>query len=245
MNRQTYISDELLQIAPGISWPAEVPFTVPADYFEHLAAAILLQIQLEDLRSETAATPGHQATIPAGYFEELPKAILQRIQAEEEQPDLITAKAELETLSPFLAAIPREVPFTVPNGYFETLRADADHPRTANPLRTVHRNRTATWLKWTVAACLTAFIGSSALLFVINNNNHHNNIEKQLEALDDQDIVNYLQTHTDPFDNDAFFATSVEATPVQNQLNEAVPLEAIEKYLQRTDLSKEMLPEKQ
>lgn len=241
MNRQTYISDELMQIAPGVNWPAEVPFTTPADYFEHLPAAILLQIQLEDLRSETAATTDHQATIPAGYFEELPKAILQRIQAEENQSGFTAVNAELETLSPFLAAIPKEVPFTVPSGYFEALSAN----HAAKPLRLAHKNRTATWLKWTVAACLTAFIGSSALLFVINNNNHHNNIEKQLETLDDQDIVNYLQTHTDPFDNDAFFATSVEATPVQSQLNEAVPLEAIEKYLQRTDLSKEVLPEKQ
>lgn len=243
MNRQTYISDELMQIAPGVNWPADVPFTVPAGYFEQLPAAVLLQIQLEDLRSETAAAPGRPGTVPAGYFEALPNAILQRIQAEENQPGMAAVNAELEGLSPFLAAIPREMPFTVPSGYFESL--GANHIPAANPLRTAYRNSTATWLKWTVAACLTAFIGSSALLFVINNNNHHNNIEKQLEALDDQDIVNYLQTHTDPFDNDAFFATSVETTPVQRQLNEAVPLEAIEKYLQRTDLSKEVLPEKQ
>ncbi|WP_142684067.1 hypothetical protein [Chitinophaga polysaccharea] len=243
MNSQTYISDELMQIAPGVNWPADIPFTVPADYFEHLPAVIMQQIQLEDLRNTMPAVPGHPVTVPASYFEELPKAILQRIQTEEKQPDFIAVNEELETLSPFLAAIPKATPFTVPAGYFESLRAE--YPGTANSLRTVHRNRTATWLKWTVAACLTAFIGGSALLFVINNNNHHNNIEKQLEALDDQDIVNYLQTHTDPFDNDAFFATSVETTPVQSQLNEAVPLEAIEKYLQRTDLSKEVLPEKQ
>lgn len=243
MNRQTHISDELMQIAPGVNWPAEVPFTVPADYFEHLPAAILQQIQLEDLRIEIAADlDHHRPSLPAGYFDDLPKTILQRIQAEE-QPDFIDVNEELETLSPLLAAMPKKVPFTVPAGYFESLRTSHSHE--VPPLRTVHRNRTATWLKWTVAACLTAFIGSSALLFVINNNNHHSNIEKQLEALDDQDIVNYLQTHTDPFDNDAFFATSVETTPVQRQLNEAVPLEAIEKYLQRTDLSKEVLPEKQ
>lgn len=241
MNRQTYIANELMQIAPGINWPAEVPFTVPAGYFEHLPAAILLQIQLKDLRSGTTAVPNQPQTVPAGYFAGLPQAILRRIQTEEETSSITSIiHAELEAISPFLAAIPKQVPFTVPTGYFESLRPNSSP---AIPLRVAHRNRTATWLKWTVAACLTAFIGSSAILFVINNNNHHNTIERQLEDLNDQDIVNYLQTHTDPFDNEAFFASSVETTPVQSQLNEAVPLEAIEKYLQRTDLSKEVLPE--
>jgi hypothetical protein len=240
MNRQTYITNELMQIAPGTNWPAEVPFTVPAGYFEHLPAAILLQIQLDDLRSGTTAVPNQPQTVPSGYFEKLPQAILQRIQTEEETSSITSVHAELEAISPFLAAIPKQAPFTVPIGYFESLRANSSP---VIPLWVAHRNRTATWLKWTVAACLTAFIGSSAILFVLNNNNHHNTIERQLEDLNDQDIVNYLQTHTDPFDNEAFFATSVETTPVQSQLNEAVPLEAIEKYLQRTDLSKEVLPE--
>lgn len=254
MNRQTDIANELMQIAPGINWPADVPFKVPAGYFEHLPAAILLQVQLNELRT----APEQTLSVPNGYFEDLPLAILQRIKVEEAQqtvhPDTARltsfseealphpVQSELASLSPFLAAIPKEVPFTVPNGYFENLQVNITRP--ANPLKVVHRKRAAAWIKWTVAACLTAFVGSTAILFVANNNNHHNNIEKQLEDLNDQDIVNYLQTHTDSFDNDAFFATSMETTPVQKQLNESVPLDAIEKYLQQTDLSKEVLPEK-
>lgn len=257
MNRQTDIANELMQIAPGINWPADVPFEVPAGYFEQLPAAILLQVQLTDLRTAPEQTP----SVPNGYFEDLPLAILQRIKAEEAQQTVDTDTArlipsseetqqtaypiqsELASLSPFLAAIPKAVPFTIPDGYFENLQVNVTRP--ANPLKVVQRQRAAAWIKWTVAACLTAFVGSTAILFVANNNNHHNNIEKQLEDLNDQDIVNYLQTHTDSFDNDAFFATSMETTtPVQKQLNESVPLDAIEKYLQQTDLSKEVLPEK-
>jgi hypothetical protein len=235
MNRQTDIANELMQIAPGINWPADVPLTVPAGYFEQLPAAILLQIQLEQLRT----APEQTQSVPSGYFEELPLAILQRIKAETTSHENV--QSELAALSPFLAAIPREVPFTVPDDYFERLQVNVTQP--VNPLKVVHRKRAAAWIKWTVAACLTAFVGSTAILFIANNNNH-SNIEKQLEDLNDQDIVNYLQTHTDSFDNDAFFATSMETTPVQNQLNEAVPLDAIEKYLQQTDLSKEVIPEK-
>jgi hypothetical protein len=239
MNKQTYIANELKQIAPDVNWPAEVPFTVPAGYFEQLPAAILLHIQLEDLRSGTPAVQQHP-TIPAGYFDGLSQTIMQRIKAEE----ATTPQAELASLSPFLAAIPKQVPFTMPEGYFESLQVT--HLLPARPLRVVHRTNASTWIKWTVAACLTAFVGSSAILFITSGNSGHYKVEKQLEDLNDQDIVEYLQTHTDPFDNDAIFAStvSVEATPVQNQLNEAVPLEAIEKYLQQTDLSKEVSPEK-
>lgn len=240
MNKQTYIANELMQIAPDVNWPAEAPFTVPAGYFEQLPAAIMLQIQLETLRSGMPAVQ-QNPTIPAGYFDGLPQTIMQRIKAEETS----TVSSELASLSPFLAAIPRQIPFTVPEGYFESLQVN--HPLPATPLRVVHRNKASTWIKWTVAACLTALMGSSAILFMVSDDNTHGKIiEKQLEDLNDQDIVEYLQTHTDPFDNDAIFASSVsvESTPVQNQLNEAVPLEAIEKYLQQTDLSKEVLPEK-
>lgn len=238
MNKQTYIANELKQIAPDVNWPAEAPFTVPAGYFEQLPAAILLHIQLEDLRSGTPAVQQHP-TIPAGYFDGLSQTIMQRIKADE----ATTPQAELASLSPFLAAIPRQVPFTVPEGYFESLQVN--HLLPAPPLRVAHRTNASTWIKWTVAACLTAFVGSSAILFITSGNGHYK-VEKQLEDLNDQDIVQYLQTHTDPFDNDAIFASavSVEATPVQKQLNEAVPLEAIEKYLQQTDLSKEVSPEK-
>jgi hypothetical protein len=237
MNKQTDIANELKQIAPGVNWPAEAPFTVPAGYFEQLPAAIMLQIQLEDLRSGRPAV--QHPTIPAGYFDGLSQTIMQRIKAEETNTPL----AELESLSPFLAAIPKQVPFTVPEGYFESLQIN--HLLPAPPLRVVHRTNASTWIKWTVAACLTALVGSSAILFITSGNSHYK-VEKQLEDLNDQDIVEYLQTHTDPFDNDAIFASSasVEATPVQKQLNEAVPLEAIEKYLQQTDLSKEVSPDK-
>lgn len=238
MNKQTYIANELKQIAPDINWPAEAPFTVPVGYFEQLPAVIMLQIQLEDLRSGTPAVQQHP-TIPAAYFDGLSQTIMQRIKAEETS----TPQAELESLSPFLAAIPKQVPFTVPEGYFESLQVN--HLLPAPPLRVVHRTNASTWIKWTVAACLTALVGSSAILFITSGNGHYK-VERQLEDLNDQDIVEYLQTHTDPFDNDAIFASSVsvEATPVQKQLNEAVPLEAIEKYLQQTDLSKEVSPEK-
>jgi hypothetical protein len=232
MSKHTDITNELNQIAPGVNWPADAPFTAPAGYFEQLPAAILLQLRLQELRSGSAAAHLHPAKVPPGYFESLPEAVMERIKAAETNP----VRAELAAVSPFLAAIPPQTPFTVPDGYFESL--EINRPA----LKVAYRNRKRAWIKWTAAACLVALIGGNALVFFANNNNHNNTIEKQLEALNEQDIVNYLQTHTDPLDIEAYFAASVETTPVQSQLNDAVPLEAVEKYLQQTDL-KELLPD--
>ncbi|NLR61710.1 hypothetical protein HGH93_26645 [Chitinophaga polysaccharea] len=238
MNKLTNIQNELMQIAPGVNWPAKAPFAVPAGYFEQLPAAIIMQIQLEELRSVMPAPQD----IPIGYFNALPATILQLIKAKE---NINPVQTELETLSPFLATIPRKDTLSVPDDYFASLQPGRHIP-VVSPIRVVHRNKVSTWMKWTVAACLTLFIGSSAILFIVNNNYHNTSIEKQLEDLNDQDIVQYLQTHTDSFDNDAVFASSAaqEVSPVQHQLSEDVPLDAIEKYLLQTDLSKEVLPDK-
>ncbi|PSL49821.1 hypothetical protein CLV51_1011158 [Chitinophaga niastensis] len=239
MKKQTDITNELMQIAPAANWPADAPFTVPAGYFDQLPAAIITQIRLQEHRSENPVAHNNPFTTPSGYFDQLPQTILQRIKAMDVNP----VQEELASLSPFMAAIPRQVPFSVPEGYFDALQATIPVP--AAPLKVAYRSSVSRWMKWTVAACLTAFMGTSALLFLANT--HNNNIERQLESLSDQDIVNYLSTHTDAFDNDAIFATAAnaEAAPgEQSQLNEAVPLEAIEKYLQQTDLSKEVLPNK-
>lgn len=240
MNRQTNIADELRQIAPGTEWPVQVPFSVPEGYFEQLPGVIMMHIQLDAIRPAMVAMTHHQSDVPEGYFDELPAMVLQQVNTNELNP----VQAELMELAPFLANIPKTNPLTVPDSYFETLRTQQDVP-SVPPMYVVSRNKVSSWLKWTVAACLTVFIGSTALLFVTSSNNRHNNIEKQLESLDDEDIVSYLQTHTGPFDNDAFIAssTSSEISPVQNQLNESVPLEAIEEYLQQTD-PKNVIPDK-
>ena len=55
-------------------------------------------------------------TVPGGYFENFAAAVWAKIQSQ--QPN---STEEWETLSPVLAAIPKKMPFTVPENYFQTL----------------------------------------------------------------------------------------------------------------------------
>ncbi|WP_212001697.1 hypothetical protein [Chitinophaga sp. HK235] len=238
MNKHQNISNELKQLAPDANWPADVPFTVPAGYFDRFPETVLQQVHLLKPDFSGIVIPNHPYTTPAGYFDSLPQAIMQRIKGAEENP----VEAELEALSPLIAAIPRQTPFTVPAGYFDSLTV---HPpaHVAPSLRIVHRNPVRKWIRYAVAACLITFTSTTALLFLQKES--HLNVEKQLEGLDNQDIEFYLQNHTDVFDNDAIFASFADVTApetLQQQLNEEIPPAAIEQYLQQSDLSKEVVP---
>jgi hypothetical protein len=58
--------------------------------------------------------------VPAGYFEGLADQILNRIKALEAS----NAKDELSYLSPFLSNISKEMPYSVPAGFFQDLSED-------------------------------------------------------------------------------------------------------------------------
>ena len=74
--------------------------------------------ELQDLQSNLAAgISGNIYSVPAGYFDGLLAQVMKRIKALE----ATSAKEELSFLSPMLNDISREMPYEVPQGYFETL----------------------------------------------------------------------------------------------------------------------------
>ncbi|HVI46953.1 MAG TPA: hypothetical protein VM802_18885, partial [Chitinophaga sp.] len=131
-------------------------------------------------------------------------------------------------------------PFSLPDHYFETLEIVT--PVEMPTMRVVHRKNRLGWFKWAVAACLIGFVGTTALLFIENDKS--NSIDRQLEKVSDQDIVDYLQAHTDTFDNEtilAGFNESNAAESLQEHLNE-LSLPAAEKYLQQPYPENEVVP---
>lgn len=58
-------------------------------------------------------------TVPAGYFENFAASVWEKIKSQG-----LSAREELETVSPLLAAVPKKMPFAVPENYFQSLGAD-------------------------------------------------------------------------------------------------------------------------
>lgn len=73
-----------------------------------------IQDELRSLESSLPVNNIQPFSVPEGYFEGLPAAILARVKNTE-----VSADAELNELSPLLAAIPKSTPYAVPSSYFE------------------------------------------------------------------------------------------------------------------------------
>jgi hypothetical protein len=117
--------------SPLAQYAPQNVYTVPAGYFEGLAAQVLSRIKAMEtasvsdelshlsavLQNTSTQTP---YTIPVGYFEALPGRMLDIIRT-----NSMDASNELNELSPLLSKLSKQLPYTVPAGYFETLEATA------------------------------------------------------------------------------------------------------------------------
>jgi hypothetical protein len=119
-NRNT-ILNELKEISPVVAQVGfQLPYEVPAGYFEGLAAQVLARVR-EEVSPVLPAKKDNPYEVPQGYFESFASNILKRIKADEAE----TAKEELEVLSPLLSALSKKNPFSTPEGYFEDLTDNA------------------------------------------------------------------------------------------------------------------------
>ncbi len=74
-----------------------------------------IQNELRRLDSNLPLASNPSFSVPEGYFENLPAAIL----AKAKNSDASEARTELAKLSPLLAGLSREMPYSVPSLYFE------------------------------------------------------------------------------------------------------------------------------
>lgn len=108
MNRSSDILKELEEISPVLAAAGRGnAFTVPAGYFDTVAATVLASVKNE---------PEAAGETPDGYFDSLSTNILSKIKG--------TVANELLQLSPTLAGIQKVNPFTVPENYFEQVEAE-------------------------------------------------------------------------------------------------------------------------
>jgi hypothetical protein len=123
MATRKHIQDELNEISPGLAeLPVVTPYQVPAGYFEQLPLQILELVK--NTGGEALAVPDLPRTnifeAPSGYFENFPELMLSRVRAMDSE----SPADELKELSPLLAGFKKDVPFTLPEGYFDDLSQD-------------------------------------------------------------------------------------------------------------------------
>jgi hypothetical protein len=130
MNGKNDISDELKALSilvDGIS--RRHPYTVPAGYFDTLAQQVLNRIAAKSLTF----------TVPDGYFDNFASRVLDRIKAGKGEPSQVLADRvgefadhdrefmgesvheELARLSATVSRIGREMPYRLPEGYWDEL----------------------------------------------------------------------------------------------------------------------------
>jgi hypothetical protein len=115
---------ELRQLSPLVAdLSRENLLQVPENYFEQLAGQVMLRIKSLQI-DETIPSSLHTidkniqlSAPPVGYFESFAEKMLKRVKAETNN----SVDEELANLSPLLSTIKREMPFSVPQNYFEEL----------------------------------------------------------------------------------------------------------------------------
>lgn len=184
------------------------PFSVPADYFNTLKDNIIARSLVEDSRFNNE----DEFTVPEGYFDTLRSQIESRI-AEETVRELAPADG-----------------FTVPNGYFSSLqeRILAKTISVEHPPETIIKPIRSNWIRYAAAACVTLILGS-VLIF----NSQDTSFESQLSSISDQEIVNYLQIHSDLSDTPMIVESLTQTVSLNDRVGE-LSEDELEEYINTT-----------
>ncbi len=213
------------------SLPLTNVYTVPEKYFENLPQFILEKIHIPLLTNKQ-----NLYSVPDGYFNTFSDNILKKIKSSEVQQ-------ELEEISPFLSKIEKRNVYSVPENYF----SEISFQKTTNvgdskPVAKIISlgNRTRTWLKYAVAACVTAILFGGGYLYFSNGKQDNvaisslstMDVQKEISGLSDDEITNYLKDNN----NMAVYTSSepddsqLPGTDIQNLLQN-VSDEEIQQYL--------------
>jgi hypothetical protein len=208
MNRNTHILNELMELAPALATLNTAPvFMVPEGYFNHLAENIILKINTESsiLGNGLNQKPGF--TVPEGYFNSLAGNIINRIKTKAtENP---SAREETAALSPLLAGISREMPFSHPRSYFDRLPERILQENQGAKLVKMSSGRVITkWMKMAAAACIVGLLAMGAYWLVNRGGNSTGteiantgrtleqiksfDLDSELEKLGNNELGNYL-----------------------------------------------------
>lgn len=167
MTQRDNILQELNELKSQLaaSLPVNI-YTVPAGYFEGLAAQVLNRIRA----MEAAAAADELAhlspvisrlskqmpyTVPAGYFENLAEHMAELMS---NSNDHSSAREETTSISPLLGSLKKEMPYQVPQGYFETLAGDIAAKESKTEAKVISLTSSPKWFRYAAAAVVAGII---------------------------------------------------------------------------------------
>ena len=184
------------------------PLTVPENYFNTLKENIIARCLIEEARFNEE----DEFAVPADYFDSLPSQIESRISEE-----------NIRALAPADG-------FTVPEGYFTSLQQQilAKTKTVEDPVETVIKPIRSNWIKYAAAACFTVVLGS-VLIFKSQNTG----FESQLSSIPDQEIINYLQVHSDMSDTPMILESLAQTVNLSDRVDD-LSEDELEEYINTT-----------
>lgn len=186
----------------------ESPFTVPSGYFNRLTDRLNSQVLVESMRFDKE----EEFNVPVNYFKDLSPRIENRIAIENIQ-NLVPSEG-----------------YIVPDTYFSQL-SDRINSRLDEDRSTIIRKRSifSSWISYSAAASVAMLIGT-----VIYFNSSDYTINKQLSAVPDEEIVNYLQVYSTIGDTPVIIENL--NTEGLQQVTSDVSSEELEQYINNTTL---------
>ncbi|MDI3318535.1 hypothetical protein [Pinibacter soli] len=212
MTRDRYILNELFEISPVVTnISRQMPYEVPAGYFDKLPDIIMEMIaneQYESVSAELQSLSPLLNSIPKktpyeineDYFKDFSNNVLAGANA------IDFVNSELENLPTFLEDLKHKQTYTVPGGYFETLPGaifkELMIEKTTAPTqaKVIKGNFSNNISKYAAAAAIIGFVFIAGWLFWGNKPTPTNGgiaaIEKEVKAISDSDLNNFVEKNT-------------------------------------------------
>ncbi len=195
MKTQNTILEELNEIAPTlIKVGKSMPFTIQRGYFEQLAESILEKTTLELIPS----SENKVFQVPDQYFSGLANKILQKVK--ESNPDELGALIlENESIAPILNRINKEMPFALPDYYFDQLAIQIPVEKT----KVIQLKKMSTWVTYAAVAVFAGIMVTGSFLF--SDKKQEQDFEKYqnmdvsgaLDKVSDSELNSYIdENHT-------------------------------------------------
>lgn len=233
MDAHTTINEELKELlasfAGGLCGEIHV---VPDQYFKHLPAQIIEEIQSIQITQHFSKSSPF--TIPEGYFDSLPNLIMETLIN-------IPASEEIELLSPLLSELRDKPTFDLPEqNYFDRLSSDSQKADNviSFPLVPPTVIRKIKWMHWVAAATILCIFSIGGIGY-FSGNNHSETSDKDIQSalanIPDAAIQQYLNNNMDAYDLYSSVSEkdiNSKISPKEEKMLNSISDEEIEKLLE-------------